>query len=158
MEARTVNSLPPAGTHDDAAAFLQSNLIVAVNTPLSDKIGRYTLKPCDGKELLDLCERIRTRVARETNKRVEIVSCYKLATMANKKLTCSGRAANSSCWRCRGHGSGCDRLDLHRVAKVGQAFDQAIFLLIGGMANEVIAAEVLVHRPILEHVVDRGKD
>ena len=66
MEARTVNSLPPAGTHDDAAAFLQSNLIVAVNTPLSDKIGRYTLKPCDGKELLDLCERIRTRVARET--------------------------------------------------------------------------------------------
>jgi transposase len=34
------------------------------------------LKPCDGKELLDLCERIRTRVARETGKRVEIVSCY----------------------------------------------------------------------------------
>jgi transposase len=44
--------------------------------PLSDKISRYTLKPCDGKQLLDLCERIRTRVARETKKRVEIVSCY----------------------------------------------------------------------------------
>ena len=50
--------------------------IVAVNTPLSDKISRYTLKPGDGRELLDLCERIRTRVARETNKRVEIVCCY----------------------------------------------------------------------------------
>jgi transposase len=49
--------------------------IVGVNTPLSDKISGYTLKPCDGKGLLDLCERIRTRVARETGKRVEIVSC-----------------------------------------------------------------------------------
>jgi hypothetical protein len=55
---------------------------------------------------------------------------------------------------CRGG----DRLDLHRVAKVGQAFDQAIFLLVGGTAIEVIGAEVLVHRPILEHVVDRGKN
>jgi transposase len=34
------------------------------------------LKPCDGKELLDLCGRIRTRVAKETNKHVEMVSCY----------------------------------------------------------------------------------
>jgi transposase len=43
---------------------------------LSDKISRHTLKPSDGKELLDLCERIRTRVAKETKKRVEMVSCY----------------------------------------------------------------------------------
>jgi transposase len=82
MEARTVNSLPPAGTHDDAVRCLlaielsKKSWIVAVNTSLSDKISRHTLKPCDGKELLDLCERIRTRVARETKKRVEVVSCY----------------------------------------------------------------------------------
>src|SRR5215471_12182106 len=82
MEARTVNNLPPAGTHDDAVRCLlaielsKKSWIVAVNTPLSDKISRHTLKPCDGKELLDLCERIRTRVARETKKRVEMVSCY----------------------------------------------------------------------------------
>ena len=82
MEARTVNNLPPAGTHDDAVRCLlaielsKKSWIVAVNTPLSDKISRHTLKACDGKELLDLCERIRTRVARETKKRVEIVSCY----------------------------------------------------------------------------------
>jgi transposase len=50
--------------------------IVAVNTPLSDKISRYALEACDWKGFLDLCERIRTRVARETKKRVEIVSCY----------------------------------------------------------------------------------
>ena len=82
MEARTVNNLPPAAPHDDAVRCLlaielsKKSWIVAVNTPLSDKISRYTLKPGDGRELLDLCERIRTRVARETNKRVEIVSCY----------------------------------------------------------------------------------
>jgi transposase len=82
MEARTVNNLPPAGTHDDAVRCVlaielsKKSWIVAVNTPLSDKISRHTLKPCDGNELLDLCDRIRRRVARETRKRVEIVSCY----------------------------------------------------------------------------------
>src|SRR6202007_344962 len=82
MEARTMNNLPPAGTHDDAVRCLiatelsKKSWIVAVNTPLSDKISRHTLKAGDGKELLDLCERIRTRVARETKQRVEIVSCY----------------------------------------------------------------------------------
>ena len=82
MEARTMNNLPPAGTHDDAICCVlaielsKKSWIVAVNTPLSDKISRHTLKPSDGKELLDLCERIRTRVAKETTKRVEMVSCY----------------------------------------------------------------------------------
>src|SRR5246127_1378737 len=82
MEARTVNDLLPAASHDDAVGCLvaielsKKSWIVAVNTPLSDKISRHTLKPGDGKELLDLCERIRTRVARESKRRVEIVSCY----------------------------------------------------------------------------------
>jgi transposase len=82
MEAQTVNNLRPAGTYDDAVRCVlaielsKKSWIVAVNTPLSDKISRYTLKPGDGKELLDLCERIRTRIARETKKRVEIVSFY----------------------------------------------------------------------------------
>ena len=82
MEARTVNNLLPAAPHHDAVGCLvaielsKKSWIVAVNTPLSDKISRYTVKPGDGKELLDLCERIRTRVARETKRRVEIVSCY----------------------------------------------------------------------------------
>src|SRR5229473_5404969 len=80
---------------------------------------------------------------------------------SRKKLTCSDRAANSR--RCRDPGSTClchghDRLDLYGVAKVSQAFDQVCFLLVGRTAIEVIAAEVLVHRPVLEHVVDGGKD
>ena len=82
MEARTVNNLLPAAPHHDAVGCLvaielsKKSWIVAVNTPLADKISCHTLKPGDGKELLDLCERIRTRVARETKRRVEIVSCY----------------------------------------------------------------------------------
>ena len=82
MAARTVNNLPPAAAHADvvrcvlAIELSKKSWIVAINTPLSDKISRHTLKPCDGKGLLDLCEQIRTRVSRATMKRVEIVSCY----------------------------------------------------------------------------------
>jgi len=81
MEARTM-SLPPAASHDDAERCFfaielsKKSWIVAVNTPLSDKISRYTLKACDWKELLKLIERNRTRVARELKKRVDVVSCY----------------------------------------------------------------------------------
>src|SRR5229473_2259453 len=74
-----------------------------------------------------------------------------------KKLTCADRATSSPCWRCHKHGSGGDRRDLHSIAKFSQAFDQAIFLLVGGTTIEVIAAEILICRPVLEHVVDRGK-
>ena len=48
METRTVNSLPLAAYHDGAVrCFLAIELskkswIVAVNTPLSDKVGRQT--------------------------------------------------------------------------------------------------------------------
>src|SRR5215470_3277659 len=81
MEARTM-SLPPAASHDGAGRCLfaielsKKSWIVAVSTPLSDKISRYTLKLCDWKELLKLSERIRTRVAGELKKRVDVVSCY----------------------------------------------------------------------------------
>ena len=81
MEARTM-SLPPAACDDDAERCFfaielsKKSWIVAVNTPLSGKISRYTLKPCDWKELLKLSERIRTRAAGELKKRVDVVSCY----------------------------------------------------------------------------------
>src|SRR5215471_18402387 len=82
MEARTVNNLPPAAADDDAVRCLfaiemsKKSWIVAVNTPLSEKISRYTLEPCDGTSLLELMARIRSRVAKELDRRVEIVSCY----------------------------------------------------------------------------------
>ena len=82
MEAQVVNARPSVASHDETVRCLlvielsKKSWIVAVNTPLSDKISRYTLEACNWKELLDLCERIRTRVARETKKHVEMVSCY----------------------------------------------------------------------------------
>jgi hypothetical protein len=51
--------------------------------------------------------------------------------------------------QCHKHCSGDERLDLHGVNKVDRAFDQALFLLVSGTVNEVIAAEVLVHRSSL---------
>jgi transposase len=77
MKARTVNNLPLAAAHDDAVRCLAIELnkkswIVAANTPLSDKISRDKLKAPDWKELLKLIERIRTQVARELKKRVEV--------------------------------------------------------------------------------------
>jgi transposase len=82
MEARTVNNLPPAAAHDDAVRCLfaiemsNKSWIVAVNTPLSEKISRYVLAPYDGKGVLKLMVRIGRRIAEQLGKRVEIVSCY----------------------------------------------------------------------------------
>src|SRR6516162_6951388 len=82
MEARTVNNLPPAAADDDAVRcsfaieMSKKSWIVAVNAPLADKISRYRLQPCDWRGLLELMARIRRRVAKELNRRVEIVSCY----------------------------------------------------------------------------------
>ena len=80
MDARTVNDLPPAATHDGAVRCLMAielskrSWIVAVNTPLSDKISNHMVK--GWKELLELIDKIRTRVGRELKQPVEVVSCY----------------------------------------------------------------------------------
>ena len=82
METRTVNSLPLAAYHDGAVRCLlaielsKKSWIVAVNTPLSDKVGRHTLRAADWKGLLDLIARIRTRVVEALNRPVEVISCY----------------------------------------------------------------------------------
>jgi transposase len=50
--------------------------IVAVHTPIVDKVSRYKLKGCDWKGLLELIKRIRTRVTKELGRPVAVVSCY----------------------------------------------------------------------------------
>jgi transposase len=81
MTDHTVNNLP-AATYDDAVRCLfaielsKSSWLVAVNTPLADRISRYTVKAGDGKELIALMERIAGRVGLEMGRKVEIVSCY----------------------------------------------------------------------------------
>src|SRR4029077_3939067 len=82
MEARVVSNLAPAAAHDGAVRCLlaidlsKKSWVAAVNTPLSDKISLHKLKPCDWKELLQLIERIRKRIAQELKKPVEVISCY----------------------------------------------------------------------------------
>jgi hypothetical protein len=59
------SSLPTAAPHHDVVRCLlvielsKASWIVAVHTPLSDKISRYTLEGCDWKGLLELIERRR---------------------------------------------------------------------------------------------------
>lgn len=81
MDVRTVNNLPPAATHDGTLRCLvaielsRKSWIVAVSTPLSTKISRYALNGWD--DLLELIEKIRTRVGRELKQSaVEVVCCY----------------------------------------------------------------------------------
>ena len=80
MDAQTVNNLPPAATQDGAVRCLMAielskkSWIVAVNTPMSDKISNHTVK--GWKELLELIDKIRTRVRRELKRPVEFVSCF----------------------------------------------------------------------------------
>jgi hypothetical protein len=49
-------------------------------------------------------------------------------------------------------------LEFFGIAELCQSFDPALFLLVGGVAIEMVAAEVLIRRAILEHVVDGGQD
>jgi len=81
MTARTVIN-PPATSHDEAVRCLfamdlsKDSWVVAYSTPLSDKLSHYTLKPCDWKGLLELIDRMRSRVMRELQRPVEVISCY----------------------------------------------------------------------------------
>ena len=82
MEARTVNSPPPTVSRDETIRCLlaielsKKSWIVAVNTPLADKVSRHTLEACDWKGLLELIARMRTRVIQTLDRPVEVVSCY----------------------------------------------------------------------------------
>ena len=79
MDARTVNNLPPTATHGAVCCLMAIELskkswIVAVNTPLSDKISNHTVE--GWKELLELIDKIRSRVGRELKRPAEFISCY----------------------------------------------------------------------------------
>jgi transposase len=81
MTARTVTT-PPATTHDEAVRCLlaielsKKSWVVAVNTPLANKISRHTVPGCDWKGLLELIKRLGTRIGSELGRPVEVISCY----------------------------------------------------------------------------------
>jgi transposase len=80
MEVRMVNT-PSAGLDNEpvvcviAIELSKSSWLVAAQGPTGN-ISRHQLPGCDAKALLELIERIRTRVGRETGRPVEVVSCY----------------------------------------------------------------------------------
>jgi transposase len=81
MEVRIV-STPSAGTDNEpvrcyvAIELSKSSWIVGFQTPLTSKTSQYQVKACDASALLELIERVRTRVARELRRPIEVMSCY----------------------------------------------------------------------------------
>ena len=81
MEVRVENT-PSAGTNNDpvhcfvAIELSKSSWVVGFQTPLSKQTSRYQVKACDAEPLLQLIERVRTRVTREVGRPVEVTSCY----------------------------------------------------------------------------------
>ena len=81
MEVR-MESTPSAGTNNDpvhcfvAIELSKSSWVVGFQTPLSKQTSRYQVKACDAGPLLELIERVRTRVTREVGRPVEVTSCY----------------------------------------------------------------------------------
>jgi transposase len=59
-----------------AIELSKSNWVVGFQTPLTDNTGRHQVKAGDAKGLIELIERVRTRVGRHVSRPVEIVSCY----------------------------------------------------------------------------------
>jgi len=78
MDARTVNNRPPAATDHGAVRVLiaielsKRSWIVAVNTPLSDKISNHMVK--GWKELLELWFRARVGTLKGPIRRITIVA------------------------------------------------------------------------------------
>src|SRR5947199_9042852 len=81
MEVRVV-STPSAGADNEpvhcyvAIELSKSSWIVGFQTPLTKKTSQYLVKACDATALLELIERIRTRVAGELRRQIEGMSCY----------------------------------------------------------------------------------
>ena len=75
-------STPSAGADNEpvhcyvAIELSKSSWIVGFQTPLTNKTSQYQVKACDANALLELIERIRTRVARELRRPIEVMSCY----------------------------------------------------------------------------------
>ena len=81
MEVRMVNTPSGDSNNEPVACFVaielsKSGWLVGFLTPLSDKTSRYQVKAGDAQALLDLIERVHTRVARQLNRPVEVMSCY----------------------------------------------------------------------------------
>lgn len=81
MMARPENNLPATADDGSVRCLLAIELskqswVIAVHTPLSDKISQHTIKSHRVKEVLGLIERLRGRIVDRTGQAVEVISCY----------------------------------------------------------------------------------
>src|SRR5712671_1045209 len=81
MEDRLMSTPSAAGDNEPARCFIAIELskaswVVAVRTPLNEKLSRYQLKACDGEELLALVGQVRLRMSRAGYGPIEVMSCY----------------------------------------------------------------------------------
>ena len=81
MEVRIENTPSAEVNNEPVQCFVaielsKSSWVAGFQTPLSKQTSRYQVKACDPKPLLELIERVRTRVAREVGRPVEVMSCY----------------------------------------------------------------------------------
>ena len=81
MEVRVENTPSAAVNNDPVQCFVaielsKSSWVVGFQTPLSKQTSRYQVEACNAKALLELIERVRTRVAREVGLPVAVMSCY----------------------------------------------------------------------------------
>jgi transposase len=81
MADRTQIASPTAEDFDAARCFAaielsKKNWLVAILTPLSDKVSLHSLPAGDGKKLLALLEQARRRAAEGLGRPVEVLSCY----------------------------------------------------------------------------------
>ena len=81
MEVRLENTASATINNDPAHCFVaielsKSSWVLGFQTPLAKQTSRYQVKACDAKALLELIERVRSRMARELGRPVEVMSCY----------------------------------------------------------------------------------
>lgn len=81
MDIRPTTTSPAAGDCDPvriavAIELSKKDWLVAVSTPLADKVSLHTLPAGDGGALLSLLERARRKAESALGRPVEIVSCY----------------------------------------------------------------------------------
>ena len=81
MEVRMENTASATTNNGPAHCFVaielsKSSWVLGFQTLLAKQTSRYQVKACDAKALLELIERVRSRVAREFGRPVEVMSCY----------------------------------------------------------------------------------
>jgi transposase len=81
MKVRLENTASATINNDPAHCFVaielsKSSWVLGFQTPLAKQNSRYQVKVCDARALLELIERVRSCMARELGRPVEVMSCY----------------------------------------------------------------------------------